>query len=294
MDAKKLYKQTKEPKYQAIQEAYKLALNGGGYGKLGESTSWQYDPFSVMCTTIGNQFEILMLIESLETNGIHVITANTDGITSLFKKDQEDLYYKLCKEWEIIVGNEDLGQLEYVYYSKLIQSSIADYLAIKDNGELKLKGDFVSDFEIHKNNSSRIIPLALQAYYSKGIKVEETILNHTNIFDFCCGTKSKGGAQLVHLDVKTGNEIKLQKVNRYYISKDGKNLLKRLKPLEGKKVSNQIDIFGIVDDGTREHEVEAGWLSTIYNKHEDKQMSEYNIDYSYYIQKANKIISNIN
>lgn len=293
LNAKKLYKQTKEPKYQAIQEAYKLALNGGGYGKLGESTSWQYDPFSVMCTTVGNQFEILMLIESLELEGIHVITANTDGITSIFKKDQEELYYKICKKWELIVGNEDLGQLEYVYYSKLIQTSVNDYIAIKIDGELKPKGDFVTDFELHKNKSAKIIPIALQAYYSKGTEPEETIMNHSNIFDFCLGVKSKGDNKLVHLNSKTGEEIKLQKVNRYYISTNGNNLLKRLKPLSNKSISNQLDIFGNIDDGTREQEVEANWLSTIYNKHINKQISEYQIDYSFYLKKVKKIINNI-
>jgi hypothetical protein len=294
LEAKKLYKQTKEGKYQAIQEAFKLALNGGGYGKLGEESSWQYDPFSVMCVTIGNQFEILMLIESLELEGIHVISANTDGITSLFDKTKEEIYYKICKEWELIVGNEDLGQLEYVYYSKLIQTSVNDYIAVKLNGDLKTKGDFVSEFELHKNKSASIIPIALQNYYSKNIPIEETIYNHQNIYDFCCGVKSKSGAKLIHLNTKTSEEIQLQKVNRYFISNDGLNLLKRLKPLEGKKVSNQMDIFNNIDDGTREQEVEAGWLTTIFNKYYKLEMKKYNINYSYYIDKCKKIINNIN
>ena len=131
-----------------------------------------------MCVTIGNQFEILMLIESLEENEIHVLSANTDGITSLFNKDKHELYYQICKDWEKVVGNDDMGQLEYVQYKKLIQSSVNDYIAIKTDDKMKCKGDFVSDFEIHKNKSARIIPLALQNYFSKGIKVEQTILNH--------------------------------------------------------------------------------------------------------------------
>lgn len=290
--AKKLFKETKIFKYQAIQEAYKLLLNGG-YGKLGEETSWQYNPFMVMCVTIGNQFEILMLIEEMELNNIQVISANTDGIVCLFDKELDSLYYKICKDWELKVGNEELGQLEYVEYSKLIQTSVNDYIAIKLDGELKPKGDFVSDFEIHKNKSSKIIPIALQNYYSKGISVEETILNHTNIFDFCSAVKGKGDAKFVHLNTLTNEEIRLQKINRYFISTNGFNLLKRLKPLENKKISNQIDIFGDIDDGTREQEVEASWLTTIYNKHIDKPINEYNINYEYYINRAKKIINNI-
>lgn len=293
LEAKAMYKKTKDPKYQAIQEAYKLALNGGGFGKMGEEYSWQYDPFISMSVTIGNQFEILMLIEEMEINGIHVISANTDGIVCLFDKDLDKIYYKICKEWELKVGNEDLGQLEYVDYKLLVQMSVNDYIAIKTNGEIKCKGDFVSDFEIHKNKSARIIPIALQNYFSKGIKIEQTILNHNNIFDFCLGTKSKGGSVLIHLNKNTGDERKLQKVNRYFVSKNGYNLLKRLKPLEGKKVTSQLDIFGNIDDGTREHEVEAGWLTTIYNKHIEKDINEYLIDYAFYINKAIKIVESI-
>jgi hypothetical protein len=47
------------------------------------------------------------------------------------------------------------------------------------------------------------------------------------------------------------------------------------------------------EDG-REIQVEAGrWLQTVYNKHEEKSWEDYNIDYRFYIQKANKELENI-
>ncbi len=299
INAKNLYKKTKDPKYQAIQEAYKLSLNGGGYGKLGEEYNWQYSPLSMYMCTIGNQIEILMLIESLETNGIHVVTANTDGITCLFTKDLEDKYYSVCKEWELIVGNSDLGQLEFVDYKLLAQTSVNDYIAIKPDNSIKTKGDFVSDFELHKNKSARVVPLALQEYFKGNKDYKGFIENHINIFDFCLGVKSKGGAKFVSLDPITNTEVKLQKVNRYYISNKGTHLLKRLKALENKKatiskISRQLDIFGNLDTGIRESEVNAGWLSTIYNRHiVDKDIKDYDINYSFYINKVEKIIKSI-
>jgi hypothetical protein len=293
IEAKKKLKQTGEAKYQAIQEAYKLSLNGC-YGKLGEEHNWQYSPFSVMCVTIGNQIEILMLIESLELSGIHVISANTDGIVCLFDKNKNDLYYQICKEWEIKVGNNELGQLEYADYSLMVQTSVNDYLAVKVGETIpKCKGDFVSDMELHKNKSKRIIPLALQNYFIKNIPIDDTIRDHDKIFDFCLGTKSIGSNRLIHLEPIKGTEISLQKINRYYVSNNGWHLIKRLKPLEKKKFAKQIDIFGNVNDGTRESEIEAGWLSTIYNKHVDKPISEYNINYNYYIEGAQKIIDKV-
>lgn len=293
LDSKSLYKKTKETKYQAIQEAYKLALNGGGFGKTNEESSWQYDPFVTMCTTIGSQIDLLMLIESLEINGIHIISANTDGIVCLFDKSLDSIYYQVCKNWEKLVDNADLGQLEYIDYKLLAQTSVNDYIAIKLNGESKTKGDFVSEFELHKNKSARIIPLALQEYFINSVPIEQTIKNHQNIFDFCLGVKSIGNNKLISLDVKSQIEIPLQKINRYYISNNGINLIKRLPKLENKIANMQLDIFGNIDDGTREAEVEAGWLSTIYNKHIIKDINDYDINYNYYVDKCNKILKNI-
>lgn len=279
----------KDKKAQSFSEAFKLASNGGSFGKSNESTSWQYDPMVAFSITIFNQFALLRFAEMLLINNIKVLSLNTDGCVSYVGINQKDLYESICLKWEKLSGHT----LEETLYSKLIQTSVNDYIAIKTDGELKPKGDFVTDFELHKNKSAKIIPIALQEYFSKGIEPEETIMNHNNIFDFCLGVKSKGSNKLVHLNSKTGEEIKLQKVNRYYISTNGNNLLKRLTPLSNKSISNQLDIFGNVDDGTREQEVEANWLSTIYNKHENKQMNEYQIDYSFYLKKVKKIINNI-
>jgi hypothetical protein len=292
LEAKSLYKQTKNSKYQAIQEAYKLSLNGGGFGKTNEESSWQYDPFVTMCTTIGSQIDLLMLIESLEINGIHIVSANTDGIVCLFDRLLDDKYYEICKEWEVKVGNNELGMLEYCDYIKLAQTSVNDYIAIKPNGEIKVKGDFVSDFELHKNNSAKVIPLALQQYFIDGTKPENFIKNHKIIYNFCLGAKSIGQNKLYSFNKETQEDKLLQKINRYYISNKGVHLLKRLPKLDSKKANMQIDIFGNIDDGTRESEVEAGWLSTIFNTFEEKE--DYDINYNFYINKCNKILESMN
>jgi hypothetical protein len=293
LDAKAKYKETKETKYQAIQEAYKLSLNGGGYGKLGEEKSWQYDPEIMYKVTIGNQFEILMLVEMLELEGIHCVSANTDGIVCLFDKSLEETYYRICKEWEIIVGNDTLGQLEYADYALMAQTSVNDYIAIKTNGEVKTKGDFVSDFELHKNKSAVIVPIALQKYFVDKIPIEQTIKECRDIFKFTLGAKSIGQNKLISFNKKTQEEIELQKINRYYISNKGIIILKRLPMLEGKIASGQLDIFGGVDDGTRESRIEAGSLQTIYNIHTNKPFEEYDINYQYYIDRCQSILKKI-
>lgn len=282
----------KRAKKQSINEAYKLALNGGGYGKLGEETSWQYSPESMYKVTIGNQVEILMLIEKLETNGIHVVSANTDGVLCLFNRNLQDTYYKLCKEWEVQVGNHIMGNLEYCEYKFIVQTSINDYLALTTEGKIKQKGDFVVDFELHKNKSARIVPLALEKYYIREIPIEDTVVNHENIYDFCCAVKGNAYSKFFAINTKENTEQQLQKINRYYVSNKGINLVKRL-PNLNKPISYQVDIFGNIDTGVRQSEVEAGYLTTIYNRHKEKNINSYDINYDYYMNECNKIIQQI-
>lgn len=282
LDAKKEYKRTKDPKYKSIDELFKLALNGGGFGKTGESTSWQYDPFVSMNTTIGNQFEILMLIEELELQGIRVISANTDGIVSLFYRDLIDIYYKVCENWEIKVGNHKLGKLEYTEYELLVQNSVNSYLAVKKGDSpietrAKYKSEFTIDFEINKNKSARVVNLALSEYFLKGINPKIFIENHRNIYDFCIGVKANKGWYFQTENIVNGElEVqKQQKTIRYYVSKPGKKLVK------------------CHNDGRR-IQAEAGiWMQTIFNLYQEKEWNEYNIDYKYYISRVYDIINKI-
>jgi len=270
-------------------EAWKYSLNGGSFGKLGEVTSWQYDMEKMFSVTIGCQLEILMLIEELELNNISVISSNTDGIVSLFDKQKEQLYNQICKEWEIKTNSTQYGKLEFADYKSIIQTSVNDYLVIKKDGTLKFKGDFVIDNLLYKNKSRRIVPLALKAYYVDNIEPEKFIKNHKDIFDFCCCVRADSTMSL-HI-LRDMNYIKQQKTCRYYVANTRDVLLKRMKPNPNKKPKNQYDIFGGIDDGTRENQIEAGYNIQIFNKYFESD--NYNINYNYYISKVQNIIDKI-
>jgi len=295
LEAKRLYKETKEKKYQSIQEGLKLALNGGLFGKTQELTSWQYDPFVTMQVTIGCQIDLLMLIEAMEFEDISVVSANTDGIVCLFNKNQEKDYERVCKEWEILVGNDTLGQLEYTDYSKLIQLTVNDYLAIKSDGKTKEKGDFLVDFELHKNKSFRVIPLALKEYFVNSIKPEDFLLEHIsktpkNIFDFCGAVRGKAQwyfeeRKMISLQTALFESVnpsnleyeekgnRLQKTIRYYISNQGNKLIK------------------CHPDG-RQQELQAGpWLANVFNIYQEKK--EYDINYTFYLEKIYTILNKL-
>lgn len=286
----KRLKAKKEGK-KSVNEALKLALNGGSFGKTNQENSWQYDPEVTYKTTIGSQIDLLMLIEKLEINDIHCISANTDGIICLFPSLLLDKYYKVCREWETEVGNSTSGNLEYLQYSSYYQLSVNDYIAVDIKGKIKKKGDFCTEFELHKNSSKRVIPLALEAYFLKGVQPEEFIKNHTNIYDFCIGNKSKGKNRVVSYDSKSGEEFDLQKVNRYYVSTQGVNLLKKMPALPYNRVTKQYYLWEECNSGVREAELEASWLSTVFNTYQKKE--DYGINFEYYILQVKNIIKEI-
>jgi hypothetical protein len=227
-----------------------------------------------------------MLTERL-TEFCEVIMKNTDGAEFLVKKTDKDRYFQVCKEWE----KETQFELEHCKYKKIIGKDINNYIAIYDNGSTKCKGFFeFENLPVYKNKSKLIIPKAVYNYFINNIPIEETIYSTTNIFDFCAGEKGKGDNTYFVIDKKTGIETQQQKTNRYYVSTNGNFFVKRMPALDYKTPMMQIDIFGGIDDGTRESQVEAGSLTTIYNKHCAQDITEYNLDYNYYIKEANKII----
>ena len=256
-----------------MQGAYKLILNGN-YGKLNETTNWQYSPFTAMCVTIGCQIDILMLIELLETNGISVISANTDGIVCLMKKSQESLYMKLCEEWEKIVGNDVLGKLEFQDYVLLAQTSVNDYIAITKEGKIKEKGDFEVVKQLHKNNGASIIPLSIEKYFVDGIDYKTFIHSHNKIEDFCMAIKGKRNFKTVLHKIVKGEYTKKegQKITRYYVSTDGGTLVKEY------------------NDG-RIINAESECKCTFANILPDVFPS--NVNYKYYIEQVEKILFSI-
>lgn len=268
VEAKKLSKTDR--KYQSINEAYKLALNGAGFGKLNEYTSWTYDPLQAFKVTINNQFALLMLCEQMILAGIFVVSLNTDGILCIVKNDQRDIYNTICKEWEVIVKHT----LEYTFYKKFIQTSVNDYIAQTIDGKTKYKGDFEIDKELHKNKSNTVRAIALQQYYLYNKGVTDTITNHTNIFDFTIGRK-KTHSQVYRYYYASEFELKYidytDKVIRYYVSTDGGKLQK----IDGKRITKQ----------------EQDYRVTMFMEY--KKLDNYNIDYEYYINETRKIINSI-
>jgi hypothetical protein len=266
-----------DKRIKGIVGALKLAVNSV-YGKSSDMQNWIYDRQLTMFTTITGELSLMMLIEAYELNGIHVISANTDGVTIRIKKDKLDDMRKINTWWMNLTQYE----LERTDYQKIIFSTVNDYIAIKTDGEIKKKGDFLTDFELHKNKSGRVIPIALEAYYVHDIPIATTIMAHNNIFDFCLRQKSSKDFHYEGWNRATGEKTIYNKLIRYYVSNTGEKLLKVKNP---ECQTNAADVS----------QVEAGeWVCTVCNHlPKDTDTKTAGINYQYYIERAEKIISKI-
>ena len=164
-------------------------------------------------------------------------------------------------------------------YSKMIIRDVNNYIAVYEDGSVKLKGCFEIDKEFHKDPSMRIVPIALKEYFVNGIPVDQTIRNHKNIYDFCLRLKTNAKSTPMYQYFENG-EVKqkeLHRTTRYYISNPGLNSGSLYKDFGDGRISG----------------VNIGYSVTLFNKYEEKEFSEYNIDYNFYIAEAMKIVNAI-
>jgi hypothetical protein len=263
----------KDKKIKGIVGALKLAVNSV-YGKSSDMQSWIYDRQLTMFTTITGELSLLMLIEAYELAGINIISANTDGVTIKVHKDKVEKMHEINKWWMDLTSYE----LERTDYAKIIFSTVNDYLAIKTDGEIKKKGDFLTDFELHKNKSARIVPIALEHFFVNDVPVADTIRNHTNIYDFCL--RQKASKDFHYEGHSKETKTVYNKLIRYYVSNTGEKLL---------KVKNDNSDSTAVDVS----QVEAGdWVMHVCN-HLTPDHPLDNINHAYYIERAERIIHKI-
>jgi hypothetical protein len=251
-------------------DSLKLTINSI-FGNLNNQYSWICDTQALYTVTINGQLFLLMLIEQLAKEGIYCFYANTDGITCIVDDNKIDTYNTICNNMSTYLNIP----VEFQEYTKCIIRDCNNYIIKTSTGKSKLKGVFVYNKEIYQDNSFKIIPITLEKYFIDGIPVQETIKNHTNIYDFCGRQKfTKDSYGEIH-SIKYDNNLpirvveKQQKNVRYYISTNGNTFIKQY--LKGS-----------------EELIHKGFKVTVFNKYEE--LEDYKIDYKFYIKECNKII----
>jgi len=250
-------------------DGLKITINSI-FGKLGYKHFWLLDAKQMLSTTLSGQLGLLMLVEDLHMNGISVISANTDGIVCKIPRKLDDRYYEIAKRWE---EKTDL-ELEFTTYKKYVRRDVNSYITEKEGGTTKEKGAFVKDVNMKKAYRMLIVPKALYEYFINGISVKETLSNCRDIMEFCISQKT-GANFILELHTMSGIE-KLQKTNRFYISKNGGSLIKR------DKVSGKL--IGLY----------VGKTAEILNNYDPFiPFEDYNVNLAFYEKEVMKIIDEI-
>jgi hypothetical protein len=265
----------KYPKSSPLNYLFKIILNST-YGLSKNKYSFLYDPEFTFRITINGQLLLSMLYEMIATRipGAIPLMQNTDGLEFLVDDEHEAKFYEICKEWEVLTHL----QLETVEYQKMIIGDVNNYIAVYKDGKTKCKGRFeFEELPLHKNKSLLIISKAWFAYFVNGKDPAEFLKENRNIFDYCAGAKLKGNWYFEERGIKNNEYVvtKLQKLVRYYISEKG------------------IKIIKCNPDG-REIQLESGkTLQTLFNKFEDKEWEDYNVDEKFYLDKIYEEIKKI-
>lgn len=262
----------------------KIVANAGIFGKMGSEKSFLCDKKAMYQVTINGQLFLLMLIEKLELAGIHVISANTDGIVTIVPRELEQTADDICHWWEKHLGLE----LEFTYYTKYVTEGVNSYLTVKRGGSSKFKGRmnpkmFLED--LSKGYNSPIVAKCVTEYFINGTPVMETLRNAKSILDFCRtqNVNHKYRLEFTHVvDGKIRTDV-VQRNTRFYISSTGGTLMK------------------VESMGWNEHNEEqvkksslcAGQRVSICNTVDDTDISELNVNYLYYYNEAMAIIEPI-
>lgn len=170
-----------------LAEKLKLLCNSS-FGRTGSKYSTFYDPEGMLRVTLTGQLTLLMLIEKLEQFGISVISANTDGVTSLIPRELLPTYNKIINLFEKHTGLS----MELVEYKSIHNASVNSYFAVKVDGEVKKKGPYAKP-GLQKNPNGYICSIAVERYLSSGEPIEETIKNHKDFRDFVVVRNVTGG-----------------------------------------------------------------------------------------------------
>ncbi len=256
-------------------EALKIVINAI-YGKFGFEMFFLFDRFAQMQVTINGQLMVMMVVEALELDGIHVVSANTDGIIVKLPKDKEEDFKRITDDW---CAQNKLGA-DSERYKLFVTRDINNYFDIQSNDKVEYKGgldpkQYLKDLK--KGYDMPVVAKAVFEYFAHDTPVMETLRNHKDILDFCKTQNVGKQFEVVYQKVENGKVIDIhsQRHVRFYVSTKGVIIMKEN-----------------VHDGKRSV-LASGKPVIILNKLDDKDISLRNIDYKYYYEEAYKIINPI-
>ena len=150
--------------------------------------------------------------------GVIIVQTNTDGVLFKIPRKFEKEVQELVDEWMNMTG----FVMEDDVVPMFFQRDVNNYIEVTDNPKkpFKLKGKWTNQAEeTIANLNAPITHKALLAYYTKGIPIEETVKQSTDIIDFCFTSKTGKTYNKTYFYID--NEPRLvNKVNRVVATTD--------------------------------------------------------------------------
>ena len=256
-------------------EALKIVINSI-YGKLGSELFFLYDRFAQMQVTINGQLMTMTLIEELELNGIHVISANTDGIVIKLPRDKFDVYKDITDRWNEF---NKMGA-DYEEYEEIVSRDVNNYFDVQKDGTVEFKGaldpkQYLKDLK--KGYDMPVVAFAVYNYFRYNKPVMQTLKEHTDILDFCKTQNVGKQFDVVYDKIENGEvrTVNSQTHVRFYVSTKGV-VIQKQERTTGKR-----------------QRLASGLPVQILNRLDDLPIEERNINYKYYYDEAYKIIDPI-
>ena len=238
------------------------------YGLLRLQSSKLYNPKSAIRVNVSGMVAIYNLANHLDLVG-NVYQVNTDGIAFKPSPDvTQETLDNIKQRWE----DEFKLQLEVSSFKRLIQRDVNNYIAVKQNDKLKLKGGAVGQangVDVTKASKPTIIDhmLVEKLVYDRPFI---TTVQEGEFRDYCFTLKSMKSSTQTGKMVDENGKVFDNEVNRTYATKSGGKVLKeKVGDLENAKFPDTPEQMSIAN-------------------YELPKEPPADLDYSYYIELAEK------
>jgi hypothetical protein len=194
-----------------LSDALKLILNSV-YGNLGSEYSSLYNPKAQLSVCIYGQIALYNLCKRLAQAGHEIININTDGVGFVPNGDYQEIWHQWERDFSLTLEEDSF---DYFH-----QKDVNNYIGVKGDS-IKVKGGDVGRYDgdqYFKNNSARILDIAIVDYLLDGKPVVDTLienLDNPKLYQFVI----QAGRTFQGTFDTQGN--KYNRVNRVFPTKSG-------------------------------------------------------------------------
>lgn len=234
--------------------------------RYNSKVSWLYDPSKYAKAKVNSSLIMMMLIEQLLLNGAKLILIEDNTIVFKTVIELKDV----IEQWKTKFG----FSYTYTECKKFYKYSVYDYFALTTDNRLVSKGIFESR---QINTTYPFITIkAVRNNLLYNVDIAETIRNTGNINDFLLFNKVSYPQRFLYKGIPIGNEV------IYFITNTPLPNLYVEEPITQDKKYSKMDCL-----------IKGVHVSLIEKYMLENSNVKFNIDYDFYINKAQSLINEI-